>query len=1294
LTLFILLVFSLLLFVQSAPFAEWVAERATERAAELLGREVSIGSLELEILPLTVVARDLRISGPGPLDPPFVVARRVLVEAEVGSLARPGLTVHRVRVEEPQFTIGFDEGGKHDAPRMVRRMRARSQARSPFELEIGWIEVVGGEVRLEQRRLPLEFSARNVEAELRGGEGFELKGKAAADDVAILLPRAKPYLGTVVVEGVFSPGRVQISEARIEGPDLSGVCRGLWRWREVKQLDLEIEADGRAELFDRLGYFREQASGPFHFEGELLRRPGEWFLDGVFISPAARIFERDLTALRGRFFGERRGLRFEIDSSRYGSGSVVGTVVVALGSSGPRPVDVDLELDRVPLSRLLRDQRIPVEGLAGEVSGVFSYQFERSRPRQGNGWADLQLAAVPEEETSGLPVGGTAPLTIGAGVIRSQAIRLSSESHQALATAGYDLESGSGSFDYAIATDRVDELIALLPLDPTASDPWRPGLGRGSVEGTLTVSPGGVGTVMRLDLEDVSAPGFTADRAVGHLVIEGEGIPDLRIELQRREAAMIVAGSVPFTGPDGALLGELEVSVDAAGWPLADVRVWLPWETSLDGDFSGALEVSGSLLSPTGSVQGHLTPARWEGFEADKLELSLSFDGRGTWVHEVVLGIAGGRITGEGSLSNSGELLAATVTSEVLNLEKLPLLTALPGELTGGLVLSGDITSRQGKLRMDSVVEWVDVRLAGRPVGVEGSSPIAAAWDGDYLQVEGSLAGLAQLSGGGRLDAVGAELDLQVESKRLGELLRAIGGDSVSEIEGELSGHLLAVGKTGPRPELEVRLEADHVALRRGDRKLHNLEPVVLRFEREGLVLVSLYLGEEETSSEVFVSGRIEADEPKPIDLRIQASLASDWFQAWLAGADLRGGTFDVLGEITGTLAAPRLNGVGEVREARLLVEGLPTTMDELEGVVLFYPDQIVLDSALARVAGGSVRASGSARLGDDTRDLSYQIHFSGKKLSFRYPEGWLIRGDAEVTLSSSEEGRQIGGVARLDRAFYVQDVLVGLEQLLQLLFERRRIEVGEVEEWQTGTQLNLAVEVAEGLRVRNNLADLQGSAELVLRGNLARPVVFGTVELNPGGKLDYGGNRFSLEQGLVSFTNPHRVEPILDLVATADLREYDVTLNLSGTLDRLTVDFTSDPPLAELEVLALLSGGRDPNDLSPRTPGTAEENVGAEGFLASQATFLIASRFNRLFGLDQFRIDPLTSGTGNLSSARVSVGKQLSRDLFATYSYDPSETEEQIIELEWSLSRSLILVLTQNGDGTYAVDARWEKAL
>jgi translocation and assembly module TamB len=205
---------------------------------------------------------------------------------------------------------------------------------------------------------------------------------------------------------------------------------------------------------------------------------------------------------------------------------------------------------------------------------------------------------------------------------------------------------------------------------------------------------------------------------------------------------------------------------------------------------------------------------------------------------------------------------------------------------------------------------------------------------------------------------------------------------------------------------------------------------------------------------------------------------------------------------------------------------------------------------------------------------------------------------------------------------------------------------------------------------------------------------MFGEVGLNNGGRLIYSGQEYIVERGSLNFANPYRIEPVLDLVATTDLREYDITLSLSGTPDRLQTEFVSNPPLAELEVMTLLTGGRDPGRGVSDQPTTGEESFAAESFLYGQATSLITGRFNRLFGLDQFRIDPLTGSSGDLSSARITVGKQLSRDLFATYSYDPSETEEQILELEWSISRSFVLVLTQNGDGTYAVDARWEKAL
>ena len=55
-------------------------------------------------------------------------------------------------------------------------------------------------------------------------------------------------------------------------------------------------------------------------------------------------------------------------------------------------------------------------------------------------------------------------------------------------------------------------------------------------------------------------------------------------------------------------------------------------------------------------------------------------------------------------------------------------------------------------------------------------------------------------------------------------------------------------------------------------------------------------------------------------------------------------------------------------------------------------------------------------------------------------------------------------------------------------------------------------------------------------------------------------------------------------------------------------------------------------------------------------------------------------------------MGKRFSRDLFVTYSVDPSSTEDGVVEVEWRLSDRVVLVLSQNADGTYSVAARLEQ--
>ena len=254
-------------------------------------------------------------------------------------------------------------------------------------------------------------------------------------------------------------------------------------------------------------------------------------------------------------------------------------------------------------------------------------------------------------------------------------------------------------------------------------------------------------------------------------------------------------------------------------------------------------------------------------------------------------------------------------------------------------------------------------------------------------------------------------------------------------------------------------------------------------------------------------------------------------------------------------------------------------------------------------------------------------------------------------------------------------------------------MQVDEADEFLGTTYLNISVSAPHAVRVRNNLAKITGSANLALRGSLANPVLFGEVTTDPGGTIEYNGATYALDRAIVTFANPTRIEPLLDVVARTKINEYQVTLSVLGSLARPTTTLGSDPPLPDYDVLSLLATGTASglSDISERAQTGTAPGMAAETLLYGQAASLVSARVGKLFGIDRLKVDPLASGD-TISAARVTVGKRLSSRVYLTYSVDPSSTAQQVLQVEWKVSDDLTLVLTQNGDESYAVDARWER--
>ena len=75
--------------------------------------------------------------------------------------------------------------------------------------------------------------------------------------------------------------------------------------------------------------------------------------------------------------------------------------------------------------------------------------------------------------------------------------------------------------------------------------------------------------------------------------------------------------------------------------------------------------------------------------------------------------------------------------------------------------------------------------------------------------------------------------------------------------------------------------------------------------------------------------------------------------------------------------------------------------------------------------------------------------------------------------------------------------------------------------------------------------------ANLRLRGTVGNPALLGRVNITQG-QVVFFGTRYSIDQGSISFFNPLGVEPVLNIDLETKARGIDVTLNVSGPLNKL----------------------------------------------------------------------------------------------------------------------------------------------
>jgi translocation and assembly module TamB len=246
--------------------------------------------------------------------------------------------------------------------------------------------------------------------------------------------------------------------------------------------------------------------------------------------------------------------------------------------------------------------------------------------------------------------------------------------------------------------------------------------------------------------------------------------------------------------------------------------------------------------------------------------------------------------------------------------------------------------------------------------------------------------------------------------------------------------------------------------------------------------------------------------------------------------------------------------------------------------------------------------------------------------------------------------------------------------------------------------KLDIRIRTSSSMAVRTSMAqNLQADADLRIRGTASQPSVIGRVSITEG-ELVFFGSTYTVNSGTISFYNPVRVEPVLDISLGTQAKGVDVVLRVTGPVDNMKLSYTSDPPLQFQEIVQLLAAGKTPTSdptlvaNQPAEPSQTFEQMGETAIVSKALADPVASQLQRVFGVSQLKIDPSFSGGSDLPQARMTLQQQISSNLTFTYVTALDDPNTQIVRIQWALNPQWSAAATRDQNGIFSINFSYKK--
>lgn len=796
----------------------------------------------------------------------------------------------------------------------------------------------------------------------------------------------------------------------------------------------------------------------------------------------------------------------------------------------------------------------------------------------------------------------------------------------------------------------------------------------GEISGTMDM-PVISGVVMTSQgvVDDIAFDSITAD-----LKFSEETLYLQPVSFRRGGALYRIAGNIHFRSPglkDPSFDLQAEIN---QGWPKDVVAIFYR-RLPLDMKTDGRLQFTGDADDFLGTAELNVSEGSAYGQAFDSSHVAVTLTRDRVIFDNVKAELGRESVAGNGWIGFRGEsrgAFHADISSGEFSIENIDLLTERTTLFkgTGIFKITGD-----GKIT-DPVIE-ASVRIPRLFIkeADTGLAQISISKNGEKVMVMGEALSL-RYEGHVLWDREAPfSLTAHMEEGGIHPLLALLRPSMAGEISVSAAGEVLAEGRLADLSTLQIKAVLPQVTGLYGDYRVENDGEIRLSYAENRLTFDSVRFKGEGTALGIIGNlaphGDVNVFVNGEADLRLLTLLTPEIKYS-------RGKAF-VAFLISGGMENPSIQGGLAVKDGTMRSATLRQTLEGANISLFFNGREIVLESMTGRVGGGAVSGSGKVAIeGFDVKEFGFALEVADAL--FRYPEGLETRIDGTLLFQGTPKSKGLKGEIRIKKASYERNLNL---RSIVLELQRKRVRLDQPVPFFGSTDLNIHVGGKKDIWINNNLAKLPLEVDLVLKGTIDHPLLFGRIEANDG-TFVFSRNPFKVISATADFISPDTIRPVMDIHSTTEVRGYYIDLRLSGTIERFNLSLSSEPPLSETDILALLTVGQTAAEAAEtmKEVGTVE----ATAFLAAPIQEKIEGTLQDMLKIDRFQVDPYYSSSTASEGARLTVGKRLLDErLYVTYTTGIT-TIEELIKLEYFLGKNVYVVGERDEQGRMSGDVKF----